>query len=164
MLLSTSAATDGVARALGARDGEGDDRLAVERGEGARLGDGVGDGAELVEAHLARLGQRDHGAGQLLDGVLAGERADGLLAAGDLAAAAGQVDVGGAQLAVHVAGRDAVGEQPVGIERDADLALDAADALDLRDALHALQRAHDGVVDEPRQLLGRHGRRAAPHR
>ena len=32
----------------------------------------------------------------------------------------------------------------------------AADALDLRHALHALQRAHDGVVDEPGQLLGRH--------
>ena len=109
---------------------------------------------------LRPLRQRDHGGGQVFDRLLAGERADRLLAPADLAAAAGQVDVGGPQLPVDVAGGDAEGEQAVGIERDADLALDAADALDLRDALHALQRAHDGVVDEPRQLLGRHGRRA----
>ena len=70
--------------------------------------------------------------------LLAGERADRLLAAGDLAAPAGEVDVGGAQLPVDVAGGDAEGQQPVRIERDADLALDAADALDLRDALDAL--------------------------
>ena len=122
---------DGVARALGARDGEGDDRIAVERGEGARLGDGVGDGAELVEAHLAAARQRDHGRGEIGDRLLAGERADRLLAPADLAAAAGQIDVGRPQLAVDVAGRDAEGQQPVGIERDADLAVDAADALDL---------------------------------
>ena len=104
--------------------------------------------------------QRDHGGGQVLHGLLAGERADRLLAPADLAAAAGQVDVGGAQLPVDVAGGDAEGEQPVGIERDADLAVDAADALDLRHALHALQGAHDRVVDEPGELLRRHARRA----
>ena len=54
--------------------------------------------------------------------LLAGERTDRLLAPADLAAAAGEVDVGGADLPVHLAGGDAVGEQPVGIERDADLA------------------------------------------
>ena len=32
------------------------------------------------------------------------------------------------------------------------------------DALHALQRAHDDVVDEPGQLLRRHAGRAAPRR
>ena len=149
----------GVARARGARDGKRHHRRAVERGEGARLGVGIRDRAELIEAHLAAPRQRDHGGGEVGQGLLAGQRADRLLAPADVAAAAGQVDMGGPELAVHVAGGDAVGEQPVGIERDAHLAVDAADALDLRDALHALQHAHHGVVDEPRQLLGRHARR-----
>ena len=73
-------------------------------------------------------------AGQPLDGGSAGQRADGLLGAADLAASAGQVDVGAAQLRVHVARRDAKRQQPVRVERHADLAVDAADALDLRHA------------------------------
>ena len=109
---------------------------------------------------LRPRGSDDRGGGEVFHRLLAGQRADRLLAPADLAAAAGQVDVGGPELPVDVAGGDAEGEQPVGIERDADLALDAAEALDLRDALHALQRAHHGVVDEPGQLLGRHARRA----
>ena len=82
-----------VARALGARDGEGDDRLAVERGERARLGVGIRHGAELVEAHLAAPRQGDHGGGEVLHRLLAGQRADRLLAPADLAAAAGEIDV-----------------------------------------------------------------------
>src|SRR5581483_6853220 len=131
-----------VAGALPARDGEGDDRRAVERGEGALLGRGVLHRTELVEPHFAPLRQGDGRGGEILDRLLAGERADGLLAPGDLAAAAGQVDVGGPQLPVDVAGGDAEGEQAVGVERHADLALGAAHALDLGDALDALQRAH----------------------
>ena len=52
-------------------------------------------------------------------------------------------------------GGQAGGLQPVGIERHENLALDTADALDLRDAAHALQRALDDVVDEIGQLLRR---------
>ena len=48
-----------VARALGARDAEGDDRLVEEAREGARLGRPVGDGRNLVEPHLPAAGQRD---------------------------------------------------------------------------------------------------------
>jgi hypothetical protein len=64
------------------------------------------------------------------------------------------------ELPVHIARGDAVGEQALRVERDADLAVDAADALDLRYALHALQGAHNGIVDEPRELLRGHARRA----
>ena len=46
-----------------------------------------------------------------------------------------------------------------GIERDADLAVDAAEALHFADAVDALQVARDRVVDEPRQLLDRHAGR-----
>jgi len=53
-----------VAGALGALDAERDHRLAVEAGEGAAIGDGVGDGAEIVEPDFAAREQRDHGAGE----------------------------------------------------------------------------------------------------
>ena len=107
-----------------------------------------------VEADL-RPRQRDHGGGEVFHRLLAGQRADSLVRARRSRAAAGQVDVGRSELAVDVARRDAESQQPVGIERDADLALSAADTpVDLRRRLHALQRADDGIVDEPGQLLG----------
>ena len=57
------------------------------------------------------------------------------------------------------AGGDAEREQLLGIERNADFAIDAAEARDLADAVDALQLARDRVVDEPGKLLGRHARR-----
>ena len=117
------------------------------------------DRAELVEAHLAPARQRDRRCREVRDRCGAGERADRLLLARDLAAPAGEIDVVGPQLLVDRRRGDAERQQPVGIERDADLAVDAADARHCADALHALQRARHGVVDEPGQLLGRHARR-----
>ena len=52
----------------------------------------------------------------------AAERADRLVAAAELGAAAGHVDIGRAQRAVDVAGGDAERIQPVGVELDLDLA------------------------------------------
>ena len=72
-------------------------RLAVQAREGAAVGDGVGDGAEIVEPNLAAAEQRDHGAGEFVQGPGAGERADRLIASADLGAAAGEIDVGAAQ-------------------------------------------------------------------
>ncbi len=60
-----------------------------------------------------------------------GERTDRLVASADLGAAAGEVDIGAAQALADIDGRQADRLQPVGIERDQDLALDAADAFDL---------------------------------
>ncbi len=70
----------------------------------------------------------------------AGEGADRLFLPADLAAAASEVDVHRADLAVHVGRGDAERHQAVGIELDADFARDAADALDPADALQTLQR------------------------
>ena len=63
-----------------------------------------------------------------------------------------------AQLPVDVRRRDAEREQPVGFEFDPDFAIDAADALDAPDAARRPAAAGDDIVDEPRQLLGRHRR------
>ena len=148
-----------VAGALGALDAERHHRLAVEAGEGAAVGDGVGDGAEIVQPDLAAAEQRDHGAREIVQRLGAGEGADRLVVLADLGAAAGEVDIGAAQALADIDGGQPRGLQPVGIERDQDLALDTADALDLGDAAHALQRALDDVVDEIGQLLGRLARR-----
>ena len=144
-----------VAGALGALDAERHHRLAVEAGKGAAIGDGVGDGAEIVEPHLAAAEQRDHGAGEFVQRLGAGQRADRLVVLADFGAAAGEVDIGAAQDLADIDGGQPRGLQPVGIERDQNLALDTADALDLGDAAHALQRAFDDVVDEIGQLLRR---------
>ena len=144
-----------VAGALGALDAERHDRLAVEAGKGAAIGDGVGDGAEIVEPHFAAAEQRDHGAGEFVQRLGAGQRADRLVVLADLGAAAGDVDIGAAQDLADVDGGQPCGLQPVGIERDKNFALDTADTLDLRHAAHALQRALDDVVDEIGKLLRR---------
>src|SRR5215211_4409865 len=73
-------------------------------------------------------------------------------------AAAGEIDARRAELPVYLRGRDAEREQPVGLQRHADLAVDAADPIDATDAAHALELAGDDVVDEPGQLFGRQRR------
>ncbi len=144
-----------VAGALGALDAERHHRFAVEARKGAAVGDGVGDGAEIVEPDFAAAEQRDHGAGEIVQGLGAGQGADRLVVLADLGAAAGEVDIGAAQALADIDGGEARGRQPVGIERHQNLALDTADALDLGDVAHALQRAFDDVVDEVGQLLRR---------
>ena len=132
-----------VARALGARDAERHDRLVEQAREGARLGGAVGHRRQFVEPHAAVAGQRNRRRGEVGDGARAGQRADRLFLAGEFGAAAAEVDIVGAQLRVDLRRGDAERQQLVGVERDADLAVDAAEALDLADALHALQLARD---------------------
>src|SRR6266404_2403520 len=146
---------DHVARALRALDAERHHRFAVEAGEGSAVGDGVGDGAEVVEPNLAAAEQRDHRAFEFAERLGASQRADRLIVLADLGAAAGEIDIGAAQALADVDRGEPRRLQPVGVERHHNFALDAADALDLGDAAHALQRAFDDVVDEIRQLLRR---------
>ena len=87
------------------------------------------------------------------------QHAHGLLAAADVDAAAGRVGVEGAQREVQRVRVQALGRHPVGIDHHIDLAVDAADAGDLRHAFFALNRARNGVVDEPGEIACRHVRR-----
>ena len=82
----------------------------------------------------------------------------GLLAAADVHPPAGGVDLEAAQRVVDLGRRQAVRGQPVGVDDDVDLAVDAADAVDLGDALLRLQGASHGVVHEPGELAVGHGR------
>ena len=83
----------------------------------------------------------------------AAQHPDRLFAAADLRAAAGGIDVDRAQLLVHLDGRDAERLHARRIEIDADLAVDAAPAVDLRNAGDRQQPLGDRVVDEPGELL-----------
>ena len=88
-----------------------------------RLLPAVGDGGDLGERDARPAAQRDLQLLQVGDCLRAAERADRLVTAGEIGAAAGQIDVCGAQRAVDVAGRGAQRIQPVGIELDPDLAV-----------------------------------------
>ncbi len=147
-----------VACALGAGYAEGDDRLVEQPGEGARLGRAIDHGSELIEPHLAPARQRNRQRGEIGDAARPGEGADRLLLAGDLAATAPEVDVVGPHLFIDRRRGDPERQQLQRIERDADLAIDPAEARHFPDAADALQVARDRIVDEPRQLLDRHPR------
>ena len=89
-----------------------------------------------------------------VDGVA--EHAHRLARAGDLGPAAGGVDVELAQRRVDLRCGDAERLHPRRVEDHADLAVDAAVALDLGHAVDRQQPLGDRVVDEPAQLLDRH--------
>ena len=133
--------------------------LLIEARKRSLLAGAVDDAAERVEADLAAARQHDLGLGEILHPPGACERADRLLLAADLAAAAAEIDVGRAHLWVDVGGGDAERQQPVGVELDADFAVDAAVALDPADALQSLQLPLDHVIDVPGELLQRHAGR-----
>ena len=85
--------------------------------------------------------------------------ADALLGRAERAAPARQIEIGLAKLLVHLRGGNAEREQAVRLQRDADLALHATDAIDLGHAGDGEQRLGDGVGNEPRELFGAHARR-----
>ena len=90
---------------------------------------------------------------EVLRRLRAAQHADRLLAAADLGAAAGGVEVQRAQLLVNLDRGDAERLHARRIELDADLAADAAAARHLRDAGDVEQALGDRVVDEPGELL-----------
>ena len=106
-----------------------------------------------LEARETAAGQHDLRVGELQGGVCAAQHPDRLLAAADLRAAAGGVEVELPDLLVDLDGGDAQRLHASGIELDADLAIYTAAARYLRDAGYAEQTLGDGVVHEPGELL-----------
>ena len=145
-----------LARSFHAENRERHDRLAVEPAERPLFAGVIDDATEILEAHLAAAAENDFGVCQRTDLPGSRQHADRLLLAADLAAAGAEIDVGRADLAVHLRGRDAVSQKLFGIEIDADLAIDAAIAFDTPDALRRLQTSLDDIIDVPRELFERH--------
>ena len=142
-----------LAGAPGARDFEADHRLAVEQGHRAALGGGVGDGGDALQAHAAPAGQGDVHGRQGLGAGHGGNGAHSLLAAAHVAAAARGFQLGLAQLARDVRSADPQGRHALGVQLHAQLAGQAAHALDGAHALHRQQAAGHGVVHQPAQGL-----------
>jgi hypothetical protein len=118
---------------------------------------GIVDAAEIGELRRAPAGEDDARLAQFLDAARRPQGADRLLGSADGAAAARPVDVEQAKLLVDLVGRDAERHQPVGVEIDAHHPVDAAGAAHLAHPMHREQQPRDVVVDQPGNLLLRHG-------
>ena len=138
----------GTARALNLHR---DDRLAVEQRELRTVGNGVGDRRDLVEPHVAAVGERDIECVQFAGAIDGCERAHRLARIADFAAATRQLLLDATQLTRHLGRAEIQRRELRRIEFDAHFAIDAADARHLADARHGQQLARHGVVDEPRQ-------------
>ena len=149
-----------VGKTLGLVDPEQRRRPAVEPGDAAHLGDAVTHIGDVRQAHETSARNLDLRAAEGKCGGRAAEHADRLLAAGQLRPATGGVLVQCTQRLVDLDRSDAEGLHAARVEVDADLAIDPTAALDLRDAGDTEQALGDGVVDEPRNALGRAGGRA----
>ena len=102
----------------------------IEPGECARLGNRVGDEAEIVQPHLAPGRQRDSRGCEIGDRLGPGKGTDGLVATANLGPPAGEIDVAPAKLPADIERGQARRLQPNRIEPYPNLALDATDALD----------------------------------
>ena len=139
--------------ALGLGHPEGGGGASVEARERADFAHAVAHVREVREPREAPPGQHDLGVAECRSGARPAEHADRLLAATELRPPAGRIEVEVAQLVVDLNGRDAECLHARRIELDADLAVDAATALHLRDTGNAEQPLGDRVIDEPGQLL-----------
>src|SRR5690606_9508374 len=105
--------------------------------------------AEIAKSHVAAIWQGNGGFRQRLHISRIAECADRLFAIADFTTATAEIGIGGAQLAVHVGGGDAVGIKPRRIEFYTDFPIGAAVAVDAANAALALESPFDGVIDKP---------------
>ena len=121
---------------------DGADRLAqaVELGGAApRLGPEA-HAPDVLHAHARALGRSADGdLGEPLQILQVAATSHEALASAELDDAAADLGVGSPHGPRHVVDRDAEGAEPLGVERDLVLALEAPDAGDLRHAGHALE-------------------------
>src|SRR6516165_3972368 len=135
------------------RDAEAHHVDTVEAGKGAWFGDPVGNGADVIEPHIAITRQRDSRCREIRDRPRSSERANRLVVTANFRAPAGEIGIADAQLVADIDRSDADTLQRDRIETDLDLALDTADAVDAGDAANTLELADDHVLHEPGDLL-----------
>ena len=126
---------------------------AIETRNAADLGHAVVHIGDVAQPRDAPAGQGDACLPELQRGRRATEHANRLFAAADLQAPARRVEVDLPQLLIDVDGRDPERLHARRIELHADLAIDAAAALHLGDAVDRQQSLGDCVVDEPAELF-----------
>ena len=140
----------------GAGDAEGHHRLAIGLAHAGDLAIAVRNPGEVAELDRAAIAQRNIGLRKFVSCFGIAQHADRLARSGDFGAATGGIDIELAQLGVDLAGGNPERLHPRRIERDRDLAIDAAAAVDRSHAGHVEQPLGHRVIDEPRELLDRH--------
>ena len=125
----------------------------LSRAKRAHLGGAVAHVGHIGEPHRTPAARRDGDVANLLDRDRGAENAQRLFATAYLDAPTRRIQTGDRQRLVHVVGGQSLRGQPLGIDHDVDLAVHAAHAADLRNAGCGLQRAGNGVFDEPGQFL-----------
>ena len=135
--------------AAAARHLEAHHRAAVEQRQRAGLGDAVGDFGDFIQAHAPPAGNRKFDAPEFFGRAHVAERAHRLLGRADVDPPAAGFLLHLAQLARHFPGADAERRQPRRVQRDADLARDAADTADRADPAHQQETFGYRVLDEP---------------
>ncbi len=138
-----------LAGATAARHLEAHHRLAVEEGRGRGFGDSVLHLGDLVQADAAPVRERELQTRQLFGRGQHGERAQRLLAAAHVGAAAGAFDLHLGELARNVGRRGAQRLQLERVEQDLHLAVDPAHPIDRAHAAHRQQQLGDVVFHEP---------------
>ena len=134
---------------LGAEHRKRDDLFAVQSRERSQFFIGVDHLTQIRQAHKAARWQGDGGASQFGHGCRIAQRADRLFARANFSAACTKVGIRRAQLCVHRRRADAETVQFHRIKFNADLAVGAAEPINLAHTGAALQRALDHVIDEP---------------
>ena len=153
------------------------ERLVIDRHVGCALRAAHREVDDLLVAHLAdrcalgiavayggHIGQLDRAAATDLDLPLAerigivtiAQHAHRLPRPADFGHATGRIDIALPQHAVDLAGGDAQRLHPREVEDHLDLAIDAAETIDLGHAFDAEQLLGDRIVDEPAEALDRH--------
>ena len=141
-----------LARIFDFADLKADDGLSVQQREGAYLRGAVTDVRDIGEPHRTPAAGRNRDVANLLDRGRGAENAQRLLPTAYGDAAARRIETRDRQRLVHVVGGQSLRGESIGIHHDVDLAIHAAHAPDLRNSGRGLQRAGNGVFDEPRQF------------
>ena len=128
----------------------------VQQRKRAHLCGAVADVRDIGEPHRTPAAGRDRDVANLLDRDRGAENAQRLFATAYRDAATRRVETGDRQRLAHVVRSQSLRGQSIGVHDDVDLAIHAAHPSDLRNAGRGLQRAGNGVFDEPRQFLYRH--------
>ena len=138
-------------------DVETRDRASVEPRKRTHLGRAIAHIGDIGKLHIGRPAtQRDRQVAKLGHGQRFTDDARGGLSPADFGSPPAIVAIGALENAVDVRGGDAKRRHPNRIQRHVDFAVDAANAVDLPNALDRLQLARNPIVNEPGQVGRRH--------
>ena len=148
-----------LARVFDLADLESDHGRTVEQREGAHLCGAVTYIRHIGEPHRPPAARGNRDVANLLDRRRGAEHTQRLFATAYRNASTRRIQTRDRERLVHAVGSQALRSHPLRVDDDVDFAIDAADTADLSNAPRGLQRAGNGVFDEPGQFRSRHAGR-----